>query len=148
MAGLRGKELMRAVVNQILEHRETWDQCVWHSACGTSHCVAGWCQILGGREAKDESAQNDAMECLGISSLDAAWLFGSCRTLPEIYDFAKWFLSGEAGYDRYGYDRYGYDRYGYNRAGYDRYGYDRYGYDRYGYNRAGYNRAGESLPKL
>jgi hypothetical protein len=31
-----------AVLSQITEHPETWDQGEWHSSCQTRHCVAGW----------------------------------------------------------------------------------------------------------
>lgn len=39
----RGRELMRAVMNTIIEKPGEWNQRSWHSAaeCGTAHCVAG-----------------------------------------------------------------------------------------------------------
>jgi hypothetical protein len=41
-----------AVLAQITEHPETWQQDTWHSACGTRHCVAGWTVTLGGARGK------------------------------------------------------------------------------------------------
>lgn len=112
---LRGKELLRAAVNQILEHPESWDQKSWHNQCGTTHCVAGWCQILGGKPPSDDAA-DDAEKLLGIRSDEASWLFDYDRTISDIHGFAAAFLKDEE-----------YDRAGYNRAGYDRDGYDRDG---------------------
>lgn len=63
---LRGGALARAAVNQILLHPETWDQSAWHNECGTKHCFAGWCQILAGKKANDDTAEEDAMEALGL----------------------------------------------------------------------------------
>ena len=140
---LRGEKLLKTAINQILAHPESWDQTSWHSDCGTRHCLAGWCQILGGRKADGAKASADAAELLGISSCEASVLFRASCGLGEMYAFAQ--KMSLAGYDRDGYDRAGYDRAGYDRDGYDRDGYDRAGYDRAGYDRDGYNRAGEKL---
>jgi acetyltransferase-like isoleucine patch superfamily enzyme len=43
VAGLAG-----AVLRQIVDHPETYDQGVWHSECGTQHCAAGWAVVLAG----------------------------------------------------------------------------------------------------
>lgn len=163
---LRDDELLRAVVNQITQHREMWDQTNYHSDCGTKHCVAGWAQILGGRPVTHRYPNIEAQALLGLSDVDAAWLFAGHRTLPEIYSFAKARLGehidgrGCDGYDRDGYDRDGYSRKGYDRAGFSRDGYNCFGRDRDGYSRggfdhegfdravfdrAGYNRAGYNL---
>lgn len=49
------RELMQKTMDQILLHPETWNQSVWHSDCGTSHCFAGWAQnILVGRQIKNK----------------------------------------------------------------------------------------------
>jgi hypothetical protein len=142
---LRGKALMVAVVNQILDKPACWNQSAWH--CGTSHCFGGWAQVLGGKPADEMTVQKDAREMLELDAGEAEWLFAGYRLLPELHGFVAAKLAGEdywsrAGYNRDGYNRDGYNRDGYNRAGYDRAGYDRAGYDRAGYNRAGYNRAG------
>lgn len=145
---LRGKELLRAAVNQIIDHPKRWKQGIWH--CGTSHCIGGWCQILGG--LPESNGAGNAANLLGLSKKDADWLFAPYRTMQEIYDFAKAFINGKQYFNVYGYspdgfNRYGYDRDGYNRSGrdsggYDRNGYDCDGYDREGYNREGYNHCG------
>lgn len=48
MAKLTGDRLLKAAINHILLHPETWDQSTWHSSCKTKHCIAGTCQILAG----------------------------------------------------------------------------------------------------
>lgn len=112
---LRGKKLLQTAVNQILEYPETWNQTEYHSECGTMHCIAGWCQILGGRPANRCSTSNDSQELLGISINEAFWLFSKDRSLREIYNFAKKF--DLAGFDRDGFDRAGFDLNGFHRAG-------------------------------
>lgn len=111
---LKGDALMVAVMNQIIEHPETWDQKQWH--CGTSHCFFGHAQIMGGRKQNDINAFNDGKELLGLGNADADWLSRGHRTLPEIYQFVKTWIDRDAD----GYDCYGYNRDGYNRDGYDR----------------------------
>jgi hypothetical protein len=132
---LRGEKLLKAAVNQILAHPETWEQTLWHSSCGTKHCIAGWCQILSGKPAVPDLAKEEARAALGISPFEADYLFHGYRTLGEIYYFAEHFSS--AGYDRAGYDRAGYDRDGRDRDGRDRDGRDRDGRDRDGRDRDG-----------
>jgi hypothetical protein len=41
-----------AVLKQIQEHPETWDQESWHSACSTRHCIAGWAVHQDGARGK------------------------------------------------------------------------------------------------
>ncbi len=86
---LRGLELLKAAINQIIAHPATWEQSTWHSDCGTRHCLAGWCQILGGRVMSSAEAEHDARDMLQLSNLAATWLFAGYRTLPEIYDFTQ-----------------------------------------------------------
>jgi hypothetical protein len=150
---LRGEKLLKTAINQILKHPETWYQGSWHSACGTKHCIAGWCQILSGHAQNELTTKEDAQKALEITSYEAANLFRPDCSLAEMYYFAENFNRAgfnragfnRAGYDRAGYDRAGYDRAGYDRAGYDRAGYDRAGFNRAGFNRAGFNRAGKQL---
>src|SRR5689334_21821940 len=139
MEELRGVKLLHAAVKQILDHPETWSQADWH--CGSKHCVAGWCQILGGDTDHTDTALR-AKEMLGVSSNDASWLFSPDRSVSDIVSFTNHMIRNPEGYDRAGYDRAGYDRDGYSRDGYDRAGYSRDGYSRYGYSRAGYDRDG------
>ncbi|HMP07606.1 MAG TPA: hypothetical protein PJ982_14750 [Lacipirellulaceae bacterium] len=99
--GLRGPDLLVAVVNHILQHRETWDQKEWHSECGTKHCVAGWTQVMGGQPMDEDCVVDDAEELLGLSYDEANYLFSSDRTLYEIRAFAvnfrDWYY-GEGAY--------------------------------------------------
>ena len=137
---LRGERLLKAAVNQILAHPETWNQSSWH--CGTQHCIAGWCQILAGRPQNSATVADEAMDDLGISVTERAWLFASARRLVEIYGFAERF---SAGFDHDGFDRDGRDRAGFDRDGFDRNGRDRAGRDRAGFDRAGRDRDGKPL---
>ena len=93
--GLRGPDLLVAVVNHILQHPETWNQGVYHSRCGTRHCVAGWAQIMGGRDANKDTAHEDAEGLLGLSQGQAAYLFSIFRSLREIRKFAVKFRDGD-----------------------------------------------------
>jgi len=49
--------LAAAVLRQITEHPDTWDQGVWHSECGTAHCCAGWAVVLAGKAGKAAEAR-------------------------------------------------------------------------------------------
>ena len=130
----------RRVLDQIEQHPDTWDQSQWH--CGSTHCFAGWAQLLSGKTSNEETTRRDARIYLDISIHEADYFFGAKRTLEELKDGYTRAGLDLAGYDWDGHDRYGYTRAGYNRAGYDRYGYDRYGYNRAGLDRAGYDRDG------
>jgi hypothetical protein len=88
---LRGKELLIAVVDQITKHPETWDQTQWH--CGTSHCVAGWAQIMGGRKEDADTALDDARELIGLADFEANYLIYRERTIPEIVEFKDAFIN-------------------------------------------------------
>ena len=140
----RGAQLLAENVNYIITHPECWNQRVWH--CGTSHCIAGLAQIRTGSPVVD--GPGNAATLYDLTPAQADWLFDTCRTLTELWQFAIAHLGGydrddrdRAGYNRAGYDRAGYNRDGRDRDGYDRAGYNRDGYDRDGYDRAGYNRA-------
>lgn len=147
-------ENFRVVLGHIKANPNSWDQTTWH--CGTTHCFAGWAQILAGKAAHDGNTRRDARLFLGLNRADADYLFASERTLG---DFEAMTISNSAGsvyncdgYDHSGYDRSGYDRHGYNfvgrdrkkldREGYDSGGYNCYGYSRDGYDRDGYDRDG------
>ncbi len=108
MSELKGVELARAAINQILDHPESWDQRHWH--CGTTHCFAGWCQVLAGKRANNDSCQSEVNELLGLNSADSHWAFSPYRTIGELHGFVKALIAGEAGFDRDGRDRDGRDR--------------------------------------
>jgi len=143
------KQLLADVINQIITHPETHNQSIWH--CGTSHCVAGWTQVLGHgpRDQYPANVMEDAADLLGLSLEDADYLFSAELTISSVYRRASQLITGTGGgryeYDQYGYNYSGRDRDGYNRDGRDRDGYDRDGYDcssrdRRGYDRDGYDR--------
>ena len=148
---MKNVKLAAQVINHILDNPETWDQGDWH--CETTHCFAGYVQIMGGHPERAETCRQDLIDLLECSREDAIWLIYSGRTLPELHAYVKSYVEGVPYFDADGYDRNRYNRYGYNRYGYDRYGYDCYGYDRHGYNRSGYDRYGydrrrNRLPRL
>ena len=109
-------------VNNILSNPDSWWQGVWHSPCGTKHCIAGHGQIAAGKPMSINTCRDDAREWYGLTGEDALWLFHPYRTLPEMYWFARSALVGEAYFDTGSYARDGYNRDGSNRDGYDRHG--------------------------
>jgi len=135
-------------VNNILSNPDSWWQGVWHSPCGTKHCIAGHGQIAAGKPMVINTCKADAQEWYGLTDEDGGWLFSADRTLTELYEFARLALAGEAYFDRFGYHRFGYHRDGYDCDGYDRFGYGRDGYGRDGFDRDGYGRGGDRLPLL
>ena len=106
-----------AVIAKITENPACWDQTEWH--CGTTHCFAGWAQILSGRQADGSTTRRDARKWLELTLAEADYLFDAKRTIKDFRD----------GYHRDGYDSQGYNRARYNRDGYDSQGYDSDGLD-------------------
>ena len=131
-------------VNNILTNRDSWDQELYHSACGTKHCIAGHGQIAAGKPMNVNTCRDDAQEWYGITDEDAQWLFYGDRTLPEMHGFASAALAGDLYFDADGFGRNGYHRDGFNRDGYDRRGYDLHGFSRDGFNRDGFNIVGHN----
>lgn len=113
---LRGEQLAKAVVNQILAHPETWNQRSWcnKNECGTQYCFAGWAVVLAGLTFSKASVKADAMDVLGITDCEAQTLFAVSVGLKTLYTFAK---NHSNGYNWAGYDKDGYDRTGYCRDG-------------------------------
>lgn len=91
------KENFQKVLTTIKENPSCWRQEKWH--CGSSHCFAGWAQILSGKAANDDTARKDARKFLGLTIKEADCLFQSCRTIE---DFEK---AVDDGYDRDGLDK-------------------------------------------
>ena len=67
------KENFQKVLDQITAHPETWDQTDWH--CGTTHCFAGWAQLLSGQPENVETVRRDARMFLDLSYAEADFLF-------------------------------------------------------------------------
>ena len=140
--------LLIEVVNQICQNPETHNQSIFHSLCGTVHCVAGWAQIKAGMLPCSNTAEEDAQLALGLSREEAGWLFSSRRSLPEIHSFAATLIRGEKYFGKDGFSRDGFDHDGYNRAGFYRNDRDREGRDRTGYTRDGRDAKNNKLPIL
>ena len=136
------KQLLADVVNHLITHPETHNRERYH--CGTSHRFAGLTQVLahGPMDQYPDDVMEDAAELLGLSKLDAHYLFASERTVSEIHRRASRVISEDScdEYDKRGYDEYGYDQYGRDQDGVDRRGYGLDGYDLDGYGRDGYGR--------
>lgn len=158
---LTGLALMIASVNEILEHPDSWDQRFFHTTCGTRHCMAGHMQKIATGRCDGLVAEFDATHLGGLTEEEAEYLFGTGRSLYEIWKFVynlchpSDFSGGDLeGYDKDGRDTRGCDRYGRNHRG--RYPacvaspevYEPDGYDFYGYDRTGHDREGNRLPFL
>jgi hypothetical protein len=144
---LRGVDLLDAIIEQIEREPHTWDQGVWHSSCGTQHCVAGWAEVITGNYDNTyvnlDINLNLESDLLKISPENGRYLFWTHRTLDEIKQFAVILRAGFTdGRDIEGYDYDGYDKRGFSRQGHDKYGYDEEGYSTTGYNDDGYDRNG------
>lgn len=69
-----GQETAQVVLDIIRQFPEYHDQANYTSLCGTTHCVAGWVQVVHGME--DYAwAWDAARQRLGISMRDAKRLF-------------------------------------------------------------------------
>jgi hypothetical protein len=148
------KELFRETVNTIIDFPKNWDQTRWHETirnlkppansveyseespsngehCGSTHCFAGWVQILTHPERKFRPLQHDlhnagdeATEKLNITKEFANWLFDANRTFNELYQASKAVINGTIGADGLDKDGYyvdGFDEYGVNADNQDRY---------------------------
>ena len=104
----------KLVLAQIENHPETWNQGTWH--CGSSHCFAGWAQILSGNLANNNTVRRDARIFLGLSLREANYYFSSSRTLDELKTILEPFYNSE-GFNPNGFDREGFDYSGYDRDG-------------------------------
>jgi hypothetical protein len=136
------KELFRETINTIIDFPQNWDQDSWHTTydqdpipsnsinpsdsplngewCGSTHCFAGWAQILTAPEEtfqpavhdQDDRASEVAAEALGISDSFANWLFNSDRTFEDLYKTAQGVIAGTIdvnGKDKDGYYVNGFD---------------------------------------
>ena len=126
---------LKAVLQQIEDHPETWNQGGWH--CNTSHCVGGWAQVMSGKEEDSDYVVIHARKWLSLSETEAKYLFNAYRTLDQIRTFVKQAEDCVNGneFPYYGYDRNGRDKNGLNRQGIDIDGYDIHGYDSDGLDR-------------
>ncbi len=112
-------DLHARIIKEIRSNPEGWDNGKWH--CKTTHCYAGFAQILSGTKPDRYSAANEARIALGLNESESRYMFAANRTLAElergpVYD-VEGFLPD--GFDVHGFSRNGYDRDGYDEGGRD-----------------------------
>ncbi len=136
---MKNLENIKLVLDHIENNPECWQQTNWH--CGTSHCFAGWAQVLSGKEENDATVRRDARMFFGFNRQEADYYFHGDRKLEEL----KTALLDEFyndGYNQYGLDRDGYNRNGYNSNGFDRDGFNFDGFNFDGFDKDGFDRDG------
>lgn len=70
------KELLLKVKAEILNQPERFDMSDWHSPCGTTHCIAGWCEVIQKRPyTRNSSAKQSAQADLGLTDDECKRLF-------------------------------------------------------------------------
>ena len=52
------KERLGEIIGIITKWPEKYNQMQWHSKCGTTHCIAGWCKVMDGVELTSGTALN------------------------------------------------------------------------------------------
>jgi len=90
--------LLNKVRDHIGAHPETWNQRHWRTVtdCGTSYCFAGWAAYFDGAVWANSVTENDllfgdtaarwARDALGLTDMEAAWLFTASNRLDDIDD--------------------------------------------------------------
>jgi len=148
---MKNIENIQKVLNIIEKNPSSWNQSRWH--CGTSHCFAGWAQIVARKPICDHPliVIRDARLFFGFTQKEADYYFAGGRTFKELqnavnpwYDEHGFDINGynDQGFNKQGYDRKGYNAEGYNAEGYNAEGYDRNGYNLDGFNESGYDKNG------
>lgn len=94
---------MRMVINQIIDHPQSWDQNHWH--CATSHCFGGWCQLLGTKRVRDfkgstldaarQVIEHDVRKLLDLTDEVLEWLVSCERAFAELYMFSAMYVGGK-----------------------------------------------------
>ncbi|WP_334069806.1 hypothetical protein [Acinetobacter colistiniresistens] len=56
--------LLDQIREKILANPEHFNMSSWHSHCGTSHCIAGWAQVLTTQETDSAKAEDIGRELL------------------------------------------------------------------------------------
>lgn len=77
------------VLDQIMQHSETWNQSSWHNECGTKHCFAGWAQVLSGNRICGDTVEIDAGKWLQLNERQARYLYNPDRTVEDFQQFLK-----------------------------------------------------------
>jgi hypothetical protein len=105
-------ERLQRVLDHIQHNPDQWKQSAWH--CGTSHCFAGFAQLLArgigfavvfdrndmpiDEEGEAVSPKRDARNWLGLTGLEAERLFLSDNDLGDLQALVTEFI--DAPYDR------------------------------------------------
>lgn len=77
-------KLLKRIKRQILRNPKQFSMAHWH--CGTTHCIAGWAQVLAGKAPDVHHAVWDARHALAISDEQADQLFYRTNWPKEIQD--------------------------------------------------------------
>lgn len=76
------------IVGRIYQNPSCWDQDVYHSWCGTRHCIAGHAQIDSGNVPNVTFTYVDAKAYLDLSLEQANFLCYSEFTIDELIQIA------------------------------------------------------------
>ena len=138
-------EILDKAVTLIETYPEHWNQDVWH--CGTSHCLAGFCDLVVDKIAPNLISEYEYSEVdsyysdFARDNRNLGYLFKADNTLDYIKVNIQHLKDTGTitSYDSTGYDEDDMDREGFNKSGYDSDGYDKNGLDQNGYDKKGYD---------
>ena len=77
------KERFAVILDTIKANPACWNQGMWHSRCGTAHCIAGHAQINAGKATNRITAKEDGIKWLDLTYKEAKHLFSSERTIAD-----------------------------------------------------------------
>ena len=115
--------LSRAALNKIDAHPEQWNQRFYHgeSACGSTHCWAGWCDKLLGKSAGyGHLVSEETINSIGLSKENYGEMTDCSNSRARLEALHLLFSTGVFGVD--GRDSEGFDRDGLDTAGWTRSG--------------------------
>jgi len=115
--------LSRAALDKIDAHPEQWNQRFYHdkSACGSTHCWAGWCDKLSGNwRGHERHVSQKTVDSIGLSEKDYREITYSGNSRERLENLHLLFSTGVYGVD--GRDSEGFDRDGLDTAGWTRSG--------------------------
>jgi len=88
-------ERFRDIVTQIECNPESWCQEIYHSSCGTAHCIAGWAEVHAGLSGIHKHPESDedpfdttvriAKKWLSLNGSQSRWLFDGYRDMEDFY---------------------------------------------------------------
>lgn len=94
----RGQRIKRTM-SLLLANKQHWAQHDYHSDCGTSHCFAGFAQILARglnpvKKCSLAGADAEARVWLGLNSREEDAMFDGDNTLDALKRLSKEFAAG------------------------------------------------------